>query len=599
MDRSALIIEYIQKHFTPAEMDQILDRPVDGVLRAALSAQDIEFFARYYLGEHFNLPLAPFHHTIFQDLQWLMDKENREYLCEIVFRGGGKSTVISLCLPVWAIVCHKIHYGVLCSDAESMAIEKLDAIKKELETNEFLIQDFGPFRSPQANWTRTQIEILRGKRMAKLVTLSAGQNPRGMKYMQWRPELIVLDDVEKRTEVRNPLSRQELRKWLFSDVLPTGAYNCKVAALGNMLHHDGLMKHIRDNPAFRSRTFHILNKKPTGGFAWATRRDLWEEWERIVMNPEDPDRRLKGDMFYETHKEDMLEGTEPSWPEMFPYKEIETLRLTEGQAAFATERLNEPVDPSKRYFARYYTFQRLVMNTDKGIRIGFQAWDEDLDQPLGWPTVWMDECTLYAATDPSMGQTATAHPSCISVGARSPGGAIYVVVSDKIVRTPDQIMVDQNRYWTEFPMIKTWGIESVQYQSFFAGESGKRALAETGRGLPIIQVGTGNIKKEVRIEGLQADLHNGYILIDRNLDQLRTEIEEYPLSREDDCLDALEMMRRIAQQNDGGAVGSHDVIIPYQYGSLESVLEPQRVMRLNSWQEAEAAEEDFSSFLVI
>jgi len=62
------------------------------------------------------------------------------------FRGSGKSTVITLSYPIWAIVgVQQKKFVVIISRTEQLAKLHMSNLKRELESNELLRQDLGPF----------------------------------------------------------------------------------------------------------------------------------------------------------------------------------------------------------------------------------------------------------------------------------------------------------------------------------------------------------------------------------------------------------------------------------------------------------------------
>lgn len=574
MSQDDLVIEYLLKHYSEQELAPILDHPITRDVRIALGLEDLEFFSRYYLPHHFTLDFAPMHHTVFSDLMGLANSAQRRYLVEVIFRGAGKSTIVSAAFPIWCICYEKFTNAAMCSDSQDQAREKLATVKAEIENNDLILQDFGRMKGER--WTDT--EILTSRRIkapAKLACFGAGMNIRGALYMAHRLDLCILDDVEKATEVRSETLRRNLWKWIVGDVLPAMSQNGKIIAIGNLLHYDGAMNRMLENPLFEGRIWHAIEKE-NGKFCYATNQELWQTWERIILNQTDPQAKSKARAFYEQHEAEMLEGTKVAWPAMFPYYELMLLKLVEGSASFSTERLNEPVDPSQRYFKRYMQYRTMLnyekQDTQQNLppAVWLVPWDELGNRPSGWPECRLKECTLFAATDPSMGQTATSHPSCITIVAKSPNNQLFVIVSDKQIRTPEQIMVDQNRLWTEYPTIQRWAIEPNQFQAFFAGMSGRSALEATGKGLPLVDDQTSLTKKEMRIESLQPDVHNGYIMFnpDKTPD-LIYEIENYPFAAQDDALDSLEMAVRQAREVVEEVAGTTTLVTTYQMGSMD------------------------------
>jgi len=185
-----LIAKHVRRNFSEEELEELgwLDRPFDQELRLALAAIDLEFFARYYLPHHFDLEPAKFHQKIFEDVQNLLLGEGVQNLLEVVFRGGGKTTIVTLALPLWSICFLLRRFIVVISDTQGQSKEQLATVKDELEHNERIEEDFGNLVG--SRWTEDDIET---KNRVKIIALGANQKIRGRKYRQWRPDLIILD----------------------------------------------------------------------------------------------------------------------------------------------------------------------------------------------------------------------------------------------------------------------------------------------------------------------------------------------------------------------------------------------------------------------
>jgi len=244
-----------------------------------------------------------------------------------------------------------------------------------------------------------------------------------------------------------------------------------------------------------------------------------------------------------------------------------TILASDGPATFNTELLNEPINPEDRFFHQWHGFRKIWNYEMRSEELWLVPWDAKREKPSGWPAVPLSSCALMAATDPSLGQRTTAHPSCIVIVAKAPTNQLYVIEADKMVRSPSQIIATQNRWWQTYPGITRWAIESVQFQAFFAERAGMDALIETGRGLPIVPIPVPNTQKPARIQSLQPDIENGYILlcVDGQEDAIK-EIEQYPMGRDDDFLDALEMVRQIAREHKVGEVSATTFASLHQYG---------------------------------
>jgi predicted phage terminase large subunit-like protein len=552
-----LILERLRANFTPEQItahgwDKLpADHPE---LRQALGRIDLEFFSRFYLPHHFTSALAPFHQAMFEDIEQLVRSEGRQNLLEIVFRGAGKSTIDTLATPLWCICYGLRHYIPIISDSLDQAKERLQSIKAELESNERILEDFGDLRG--ARWQEEEIETAN---FIKIKALGQGMKFRGRKYLNFRPDLIILDDIEDKKDVQSEGLRKDLEDWFKSTVMRLGWKDTKILVVGNYLHHECLLKTLAKNPTFKSRVVSVVNRQnpldPESPFAFATRNDLWETWKEIFTDLANPNADLMARHFYEEHEAEMLEGVSVAWPEAYPYYDLMVMRVSMGEAAFATEMLNDPDDPEDRFFRHYGTFRRQPHRNEDG---AYEEWlvpwnpraNDGRGGPSGRAPVPLSECVLFAATDPSMGENMRADPSAILIGARSPAGQMFILEADIARRPPDRIISDQIRWFQQYPQIVRWGVETVQFQKFFKSEAARRSL-EQGVPIPFAEIANAVTQKPLRIESLEPDLANEYILLNQDgQDTLKEQINRYrPGMRHGkvDGLDALEMLRTLAQ----------------------------------------------------
>jgi len=167
----------------------------------------------------------------------------------VAFRGSAKTTIAMLFYAIWVIVSGRKHFVILISDTFSQVKDHIYNIKNELETNKRLIKDFGSFEveaetKKKEEWQKVSMVIPRYD--AKIVGKSTGQKVRGMRYKQWRPDLIVIDDIEDLEMVRTKEQRDKTHRWLIGNVIPAGERGkTKYVLIGNLLHSDAIMSRMK------------------------------------------------------------------------------------------------------------------------------------------------------------------------------------------------------------------------------------------------------------------------------------------------------------------------------------------------------------------
>jgi len=192
------------------------------------------FFATYF-PHYLEYPSADIHHELFDITQ---DPGNK-FAIILTFRGSGKSTIVSLSYALWAILgFQQKHFVVLVTKTQDQAKKLIDAIKREFETNKLLQNDFGKVHEESSPWNSTALTF--ANQTAQITAISIDQAMRGMRFQNFRPDLIILDDIEDSASVRTVASRDRLEEWLEKDLLPAGDVNTRTILVGNNLHPDSL-----------------------------------------------------------------------------------------------------------------------------------------------------------------------------------------------------------------------------------------------------------------------------------------------------------------------------------------------------------------------
>jgi len=496
-----LLDEYINRHFTPTQVDSLMEKPLTGPegLRRQLSELDMEYFARAYFPDRLFRDMPTFHSQGYKDLQIIADNPGGHKRAEAAPRGYSKSTRSTLIFPLYNVLYKKKKYIFLISDTSSQSSEFLTDIQGELEGNNRILEDFGSIVGNP--WNSTECVTKTG---IKLECAGSGQKIRGRRHGAFRPDLILLDDLENDENTATQEQRLKLKNWFTKVVLKLGDSYTDFVYVGTIIHYDSLFMWALKNPVWKPTISRAV-------MSFSEAYELWDEWESIVVDLSRPNRINDALDFYKNHEDEMSIGTEVLWPEKQSYYDLMLVKITEGEASFNSELQNEPINPEDRLFkCQYY----------------------DLLPPL-------DELYIVGAVDPSMGKTSRAdYTAILTLGKHLSTGFIYVL--DAIIKRmhPDRIIetiFEQHKRWN----YKEFAVETVQFQQFFKDEVAKRA-AERGIYLNIREVKTIS-NKELRIQSIQPTVNNGYVKLDRSQSLLVEQLENWPKAAHDDGPDTLEM----------------------------------------------------------
>jgi len=205
-------------------------------------------FVLVILPHHFNLPPAKFHEEIYELLQG-----GHKYNCIVAPRGHSKSTTITLGYVLHQILYCRVHFVLIISDTYTQAEMFLDAIKKELETNEGIRAMFGNLVGSE--WGEGEITTSND---VKIVAKGTGMKLRGLKYKQWRPDLVICDDMENEELVSSPERRDKNERWFYGSVLPSLADEGQLVVVGTILHYASLLMKLSKNKEFKTLFYRAL-----------------------------------------------------------------------------------------------------------------------------------------------------------------------------------------------------------------------------------------------------------------------------------------------------------------------------------------------------
>lgn len=470
-----------------------------------------EFFVQTYFPHYVRTASqSQLHRFLFFRLPQMLQSKESQAQAVAAPRGEAKSTLVTQLFTLWCIVTHRKHYIVLVMDSIDQAYPMLEAVKAELEFNPRLAMDFadacGQGRVWQAGTVVTANDI-------KVQVAGSGKKLRGLRHGAFRPDLVVLDDIENDEQVRNPAQRDKLETWLKSAVLHLGGVGQKfdVVYIGTILHYDSVLNRTLNNPMWHSMKFKAMLR-------WPERMDLWDEWEAILRNNGAAGAGM-AQAFYEANKAEMERGAQTSWAAR-GVLDLMKIRVRDGHEAFDSELQNDPVSSENAPFANAMRF-----------------WTE-----------LPPDLVYFGALDPSLGKAgASRDPSAILVGGyQRSTGKLFVVAAQIKKRLPDLIIEDVIRLHQQY-RCALWFVETVQFQEFLKDELVKRSAA---RGCPVPARAVKPIAdKLLRIETLQPHMANGLIWLHDTQATLIEQLRHFPKAAHDDGPDALQMLWAGATSN--------------------------------------------------
>jgi len=264
-------------------MDLVERMIKDRKVRIAVCKQSFFVFFHFYFAHYVKYKTAPFHREIFH----LVENEKDKNLFIVAFRGSSKSTILTTAYPIWAILGdqHKKFVLILCQ-TRSQAKQHMMNLRRELEANQLLKDDLGPFQEESDEWGSTSLVFSRLN--VRITAASTEQSIRGLRHNQYRPDLIIGDDVEDLASTKTRESRQKTYQWLTGEVIPAGDKNTRLVIVGNLLHEDSLIMHLKQDLEEKRisglfRAYPLFDEQEV--IAWlgkyATEDDVEQEKKRV------------------------------------------------------------------------------------------------------------------------------------------------------------------------------------------------------------------------------------------------------------------------------------------------------------------------------
>jgi hypothetical protein len=189
------------------------------------------------------------------------------------FRGGAKSTIAEEFIALGAAEL-AFRNCVILGASEGRAAERIAAVKRELERNEDLVDLYGE----QVGDVWTQVKLVTRNNVC-IQALGKEQDIRGLKHLDWRPDLLVIDDFEDRDNVATPEGRRKTFSWFMSDLVPACQPSCKIRLLATPMDPESVPMQLSEDRAWSWRRYPIVRPHPKTGVEEPTWPDLFSaEW---------------------------------------------------------------------------------------------------------------------------------------------------------------------------------------------------------------------------------------------------------------------------------------------------------------------------------
>ncbi len=402
-------------------------------------------------------------------------------------REFGKSTK-AMIYVMWALIHRHKKFVLYISKSHDHAVKLVGPIKREFEANEMLRDVYGDLRADK--WTEGEMEFSNG---SKLLAVGRGQTVRGLKYLNHRPDLVILDDIEDDESVENKELRLKLHEWLDKQVIPgVDSKKGTVSAFGTILHPVSLLAEIS---AKQNRAEKYANFLP---------------------------------LFYGA-----LDANDESiWEEKFSTEQLLAERKRDFYT-FAQERMNQPIPIGsgmfKREYFKYFTERDGIITLEDGTSVS------------------LANCNIYMTCDIAMTQKEYSDYTVLLITAVSPKNHMFVLdYTRERWEDPDRIIAEMFRLHKKYPQIRFVGVEEVAAQRWLIVNL-RKEMDRLGYYDFAVRGLKADKDKVRRISQLQPRFENHSVHIKAHMNELEEELMLFPKSAHDDVSDALAYVLQLAQ----------------------------------------------------
>ena len=216
---------------------------------------DLNFFAVLILGDIAQYNFPPVFLAAWQLLTAATTKDALRLfpkLCLGLPRGFGKTTFVKLFI-CWCVLYTEINF-ILITAATAGLAENILADVMDMLSEENIAKLFGDWRLGVEKDTQALKKFAWRSRDIIIAAIGAEGSLRGLNLKHRRPQLIVMDDIQKREDADSVELSEKLLTWILGTLMKTKPYTgCCYVFLGNMYPGAGsILKKLKDNPTWTS-----------------------------------------------------------------------------------------------------------------------------------------------------------------------------------------------------------------------------------------------------------------------------------------------------------------------------------------------------------
>ncbi|XAI96498.1 terminase large subunit [Microcystis phage Mel-JY34] len=231
-----------------------------------LSAQDSVFYSKFFFPRTVRQEVPRMH----KEMWAALEKPSQRYVGIEVFRDGAKTSLTRL------YTSKRVAFGIshtimMVSKAEAHAVRSVRWLKRQVQYNTLWAETF-QLRAG-SKWSEGEIEIIHGVDEYPIYVVAVGMTGqiRGINLDDFRPDLIVGDDVDDEESAGTPEQRKKSSSLFFgalsqSLAAPTEASDPRLVLLATPQHKEDIIETCKRDPRWNVVTFSCFDEN--GESAW-------------------------------------------------------------------------------------------------------------------------------------------------------------------------------------------------------------------------------------------------------------------------------------------------------------------------------------------
>lgn len=184
----------------------------------------------------------------------LLDNSDNPHKVIAAPRGTGKTSIMNLLVPTKRLAFLDSRFMVPISSTQGAAMQQSENLKNEFMNNQVLKTVFQIEKTRNFSKKQWVLELAGGEK-SMIWPKGAGQQVRGMLFHDYRPDLVIFDDLEDDEYLRSEEQRKKLKQWFFGpaiNIVDRGRDDWEIIYIDTLKHEDSLLQDLIDDDGWDS-----------------------------------------------------------------------------------------------------------------------------------------------------------------------------------------------------------------------------------------------------------------------------------------------------------------------------------------------------------